>query len=170
MQRKEQKVILLEDLPDQDEYEMAQPKGRTSSRRSSSKLAKGPLGGTGPQAIAGTATTSTVAREPRVTGQRGHDSYQKADGPTDGEQTIDRTSSVEVEGHENPIGPHDVRNDVTLFRKSDEGGDTSDSDDDDQLSIAHAASMACASGEDSRAMAKDDQHAGSSRAVDSVNQ
>jgi hypothetical protein len=105
-----------------------------------------------------------------VTGQRGGDSYHQADVPTDGEQTIDRTSSVEVEGHENSIGPHDVRNDVTLFRKSDEGGDTSDSDDDDQLSIAHAASMACASGEDSRAMAKDDQHAGSSRAVDSDNQ
>ena len=170
MQRKEQKVILLEDLPDQAEYQMAQPKGGASSRRSSSKLAKGPLGGTGPQAIAGTATTSTVLREPRVTGQRGGDSYHQADVPTDGEQTIDRTSSVEVEGHENSIGPHDVRNDVTLFRKSDEGGDTSDSDDDDQLSIAHAASMACASGEDSRAMAKDDQHAGSSRAVDSDNQ
>ena len=120
MQRKEQKVILLEDLPDQDDYPMAQPKVRTSSRRSGSKLSKGPLGGTGPQAIAGTATTSTVAREPRVTEQRGHDSYQKADGPTDGEQTIDRTSSVEVEGHENSIGPHDVRHDETQFRKSDD--------------------------------------------------
>ena len=50
------------------------------------------------------------------------------------------------------------------------GGDTSESDDDDQLSIADAASMACASGEDSRAMAKDDQDAGSSRAVVSDNQ
>ena len=157
MQRKEQKVILLEDLPNQDEYQMTQPKVGASSRRSSSKLAKGPLGGTGPQAIAGTATTSMVLREPRVTGQRGHDSYHQADGPTDGEQTIDRASSVGVEGHENSIGPHDVRHDETLFRKSDEGGDTSDSDGDDQLSIAHAASMACASGEDSRAMAKDDQ-------------
>ena len=38
MQRKEQKVILLEDLPGQDEYQMAQPKVRTSSRRSGSKL------------------------------------------------------------------------------------------------------------------------------------
>ena len=55
MQRKEQKVKLLEDLPDQDEYEMAQPKVRASSRRSGSRLTKGPLGGTGPQAIAGTA-------------------------------------------------------------------------------------------------------------------
>ena len=170
MQRKEQKVILLEDLPDQHEYQIAQPKVGTSSRRSSSRLTKGPLGRTGPQAIAGTATTSTVLREPRVTGQRGHDSYHQADGPTDGEQTIDRTSSVEVEGHENSIGPHDVPHDETLFRKSDEGGDTSDSDDDDQLSIAHAASMACASGEDSRAMAKDDHDAGSSRAVASDNQ
>ena len=163
MQRKEQKVILLEDLPDQDEYEKAQPKVRTSSRRTSSRLTKGPLGGTGPQAIAGTATTSTVAREPRVTGQRGHDSYQKADGPTGDEQTTDRTSSGDIGGQEYPIDdaerdtsePHDV----TLFRKSDEGGDTSESDDDDQVSIADAASMACASGEDSRAMAKDDQHA-----------
>ena len=161
---------MLEDLPDQDEYQMAQPKGRASSRRSGSKLTKGPLEGTGPQAIAGTATTSTVSREPRVTGRRGPDSYQEADDPTDGEQTIDRTSSVDVEGHENSIGPHDVPHDETLFRKSDEGGDTSDSDDDDQLSVADAASMACASGEDSRAMAKDDQHAGSSRADDSVNQ
>ncbi len=84
MQRKEQKVILLEDLPDQDEYEKAQPKVGTSSRRSSSRLAKGPLGGTGPQ--------------------RGHDSYQKADGPTDGEQTIDRPSSVEVEFTRIPSG------------------------------------------------------------------
>ena len=49
MQRKERKVILLEDLPDQDEYQMAQPKVRTSSRRSGSKLSKGPLGRTGPQ-------------------------------------------------------------------------------------------------------------------------
>ena len=97
MQRKEQKVILLEDLPDRDEHERDQPKVRTSSRRTRSRLAKGPLGGTGPQAIARTATTSTVAREPRVAGQRGHDSYQKADGPADGEHTIDRTSSVEVE-------------------------------------------------------------------------
>ena len=40
MQRKEQKVILLEDLPEQDEYQIAQPKVRTSSRRSSSKLSK----------------------------------------------------------------------------------------------------------------------------------
>ena len=55
---------------------------------------------------------------------------------------------------------------MTLLRKSDEGRDTSESDDDDQLSIADAASMACASGEDSRAMAKDDQHAGSSSAAD----
>ena len=60
--------------------------------------------------------------------------------------------------------PHDV----TLFRKSDEGRDTSDSDDDDQLSVADAASMACASGEDSRAMTKDDHDAGSSRAFDAV--
>ena len=164
MQRKEQKVILLEDLPDQHEYQLAQPKGRASSRRSSSRLTKGPLGGTGPQAIAGTATTSTVLREPRVTGQRGHGSYQKADDPTGGEQTTDRTSNVDIGGQENPIGPYDVRNDVTLFRKSDE------SDDDDQLSIADAASMACASGEDSRAMAKDDHDAGSSRAVASDNQ
>ena len=98
MQRKEQKVILLEDLPDQDEYQMAQPKVRTSSRRSCSKLSKGPLGRTGPQAIAGTATTSTVAREPGEPGQRGHDSYQKADGQTDGERTTDRTSSVDIGG------------------------------------------------------------------------
>jgi hypothetical protein len=41
MQRKEQKVILLEDLPDQDEYQMAQPKVRASSRRSVSRLTKG---------------------------------------------------------------------------------------------------------------------------------
>ena len=174
MQRKEQKVTLLEDLPAQDEYEMAQPKVRTSSRRTGSKLTKGPLGGTGPQAIAGTATTSTVAREQRVTGKRGHDSYQKADGPTDGEHTTDRTSSVDIGGRENPIDdaerdtsePHDV----TLFRKSDEGGNTSESDKDDQLSVADAASMACASGEDPPAMAKDDQDAESSRAVESDNQ
>ena len=98
------------------------------------------------------------------TGQRGQESYPKADDPTDGEQTTERTSSVDIGGQENPIGPYDVRNDVTLFRKSDE------SDDDDQLSIADAASMACASGEDSRAMAKDDHDAGSSRAVASDNQ
>ena len=73
-----------------------------------------------------------------------------------------QASSADIGGQENPIGPYDVRNDVTLFRKSDE------SDDDDQLSIADAASMACASGEDSRAMAKDDHDAGSSRAVDAV--
>ena len=97
------------------------------------------------------------------TEQRGQDSYPKADDPTGGEQTTDRTSSVDIGGQENPIEPHDV----TLFRKSDEGGDTSESDDDDQLSVADAASMACASGEDPPAMAKDDQDAGSSRAVDS---
>ena len=108
-----------------------------------------------------------------MTGQRGHDSYQKADGPTDGEQTIDRTSSVEVEGREYPIddsGRPSESLDVTLLRKSGDGGDPSESDGDDQLSVADAASMACASGEDPPAMAKDDQHAGSSRAVDSVNQ
>ena len=173
MQRKEQKVILLEDLPDQDEYQMAQPKVRTSSRRSGSKLSKGPLEGTGPQAIAGTATTSTVAREPRGPGQRRHDSYQKADGPTDGEHTTDRTSSVNIGGRGNPIDDAErtsESHDVTLFRKSGKGGDTSESDGDDQLSIADAASMACASGEDPSATAKDDQDAGSSRAVDSVNQ
>ena len=109
-------------------------------------------------------------REPRGTGQRGQDSYPKADDPTGGEQTTDRTSNVDIGGQENPIGPYDVRNDVTMLRKSDEGGYTSESDDDDQLSIADAASMACASGEDSRAMAKDDQQAGSSRAVASDNQ
>ena len=107
-----------------------------------------------------------------MTGQRGHNSYQKADGPTDGEHTTDRTSSVDIGGQENPIDDAErdtsESHDVTLFRKSDEGGDTSESDDDDQLSIADAASMACASDEDSRAMAKDDQDAGSSRAVDSA--
>ena len=152
IQRREQRVILLEDLPDQHEYQIAQPKVGTSSRRSSSRLTKGPLGRTGPQAIAGTATTSTVLREPMGTGQRGQDSYPKADDPTGGEQTTDRTSNVDIGGQENPIGPYDVRNDVTMLRKSD------------------AASMACASGEDSRAMAKDDHDAGSSRAVASDNQ
>ena len=71
-----------------------------------------------------------------------------------------QASSADIGGQENPIEPHDVPHDATLLRKSDEGGDTSDSDDDDQLSVADAASMACASGEDSRAMAKDDQDAG----------
>ena len=82
--------------------------------------------------------------------------------------------SVDIEGRENPIDGAErdtsESHDVTLFRKSGKGGDTSESDDDDQLSIAHAASMACASGEDSRAMAKDDHDAGSSRAVASDNQ
>ena len=162
MQPKEQKVILLEDqpaqdeyLPAQDEYEMAQPKVRTSSRRSGSKLSRGPLGRTGPQTIAGTATTLTVARELRGPGQRGHDSYQKADGPTEGEHPTDQTSSADIGGQENPIDDAErdtsESHDVKLFR----------------LSVADAASMACASGEDPPAMAKDDQDAGSSRAVDS---
>ena len=102
--------------------------------------------------------------EPRNTEQRGLGSYQQADSRL----AKNRTSSVDIGGQENPIEPHDVPHDVTLFRKSDEGGDTSDSDDDDHLSVADAASMACASGEDSPAMAKDDQDAGSSRAVDAV--
>ena len=46
---------------------------------------------------------------------------------------------------------------MTLFRKSDEGGDTSESNDGDQLSTTDAASMACASDEDPPAMVKDDQ-------------
>ena len=74
MQRKEQKVILLEYPPDQDEYMVAQPKVKTTSTRSSSKLSKGPVGRTGPQAIAGASTTSMVARELGGPGQRGHDS------------------------------------------------------------------------------------------------
>ena len=82
--------------------------------------------------------------------------------------------SVDIEGRENPIDGAErdtsESHDVTLFRKSGKGGDTSESDDDDQLSVADAASMACASGEDPPAMAKDDQYAGSSRAVDSNNQ
>ena len=140
MQPKEQKVILLEDLPAQDEYEMAQPKVRTSSRRSSSKLSRGPLRRIEPQAIAGTAMTLMVARESRGPGQRGHDSYQKVDGPTDGEHPTDRTSSADIGGRENPIenAERDTSesHDVTMFRKSDEGGDNSESDDDDQLSVA----------------------------------
>ena len=75
----------------------------------------------------------------------------------------DRTSSVDIEGRENPIDDAErpsESHDATLFRKSREGGDTSESDDDDQLSVADAASMACASGEDPPAMAKDDQDAG----------
>ena len=86
--------------------------------------------------------------------------------------TIDRTSSVDIEGREYPIddsGRPSESHDVTLFRKSGEGGDNSESDDDDQLSVADAASMVCASDEDPPAMAKDDQDAGSSRAVDSDN-
>ena len=80
-----------------------------------------------------------VEREPRGPGQRGHDSYQKADELTEDEHPADQTSSADIGGRENPIddaeratsGSHDE----TLFRKSDEGGDTSGSDDDDQLSV-----------------------------------
>ena len=79
MQPKEQRVELLESLPDQDEYQVAQPKRKTTSRGSSSELSKGPTGRTGPQAIARSVTTSTSTSESRDPGQRRHGSYQKAD-------------------------------------------------------------------------------------------
>ena len=78
-------------------------------------------------------------------------SREKADEPTDGEHPADRTSSADIGGQEIPIDDAErdtsKSHDVTLFRKSDEGGDTSESDDDDQLSVADACGSAAAEGE-----------------------
>ena len=63
LQPKEQRVILLESPPDQEEYQVTQPKRKTTSKSSSSRLSKGPVGGTEPQAIAGSATTSMAPSE-----------------------------------------------------------------------------------------------------------
>ena len=126
---------------------------RTSRRRSGSKLSRGPLERTGPQAIAGTAN-STVARELRGPGQRGYE----------------RQMSTPLIGH--PVLTSEVKRIPSTTLRCDavsqvrRGGDTSEPDDDDQLSVADSTSMACASGENPPAMAKDDQDAGSSRAVD----
>ena len=97
MQRKEQRVVLLGSPLNQDEYMAAQPKRKATSRSSRSKLSKGPMRGTGPQAIAGSATTSTAPNEPRDPGQREHGSYHKADEPTAGLNPVDRTSSSKVD-------------------------------------------------------------------------
>ncbi len=81
MQHNEQReIILLDSPPDQSEFqvEASQKRGK-SSRRSSSRLSKGPMGRTVQQAVAGAAPTSRVIREPRISGQGGLGSYQQAD-------------------------------------------------------------------------------------------
>ena len=92
MQQKEQKEILLDNPPNQEEYMVAQPKRKTASRRSSSRLSKRPVGRTEPQAIAGSAMTSPAASEPRDPGQGGQSCCQKADEPTAGRQGNDRAT------------------------------------------------------------------------------
>ena len=81
MQHNEQReIILLDSPPDQAEHQVeASLKRKKPSRRSSSRLSKGPLGRTVQQAVAGTAPTSRVIREPRISGQGGLGSYQQAD-------------------------------------------------------------------------------------------
>jgi hypothetical protein len=75
------------------------------------------MGRTGPQAIAGAATSSSVASEPQDPGQRGLGSYQEADEPITALSVVHRTSSSDIR--------QDRRDPV-----DDNGGQPSGSDDD----------------------------------------
>jgi len=92
MQHNEQReIILLDSPPDQAEHQAeASQKTRKPSRRSSSRLSKGPMRRTVQRADAGTAPTWREIRESRIPGQEGLGSYQQADS----RRTKHRTSSA----------------------------------------------------------------------------
>ena len=163
MQHNEQReIILLESPPDQAEHQAeASKKTRKPSRRSSSRLPKGPMRRTVQQADAGTAPTSRVIRESRIPGQEGLGSYQQADSCL----AKHRTSSVGIRhGQGDPVD--DVEGQPS--RSDDEAMDHQSDYEDESNSVGSH------SGSDHDGHALDllrsagDQAAGASRVVDSV--
>ena len=136
MQHNEQReIILLESPPDQAEHQAeASKKTRKPSRRSSSRLSKGPMGRTVQQAVAGAAPTSRVIREPRIPGQEGLGSYQLADS----RRAKHRTSSAGIRhGQGDPVD--DVEGQPS--RSDDEAmGQQSDCEDDSNSVGSHSGS------------------------------
>ena len=79
MQPGERGIIMLEDIPVQDESDASiRTRGRRTNRSSSSQLPKGSLGSTRRRASAGPATSLTRASEPRGLGQGGQESAVSA--------------------------------------------------------------------------------------------
>ena len=165
MQHNEQReIILLDSPPDQLEFQVEASQGRRKpSRRSSSRLSKGPMGRTVQQAVAGAAPTSRVIREPRISGQEGLGSYQQADSRL----AEHRISSAGIRhGQGDPVD--DVEGQPS--RSYDEAMDQQ-SDCEDAFN-----SVGSHSGSDNDGHALDllrsagDQAAGASRVVDSVYQ
>ena len=155
-------IVLLDSPPDQQEFQVeAQQKRKQPSRRSSSKLSKGPMGRTGQQAVAGTASTSRVTSEPRNPGQEGLGSYQQADSRL----AEHRTSSAGI-AHDQGDPVDDVEGQPS---RSDDEAMSHQSDCEDESN-----SVGSHSAEDIDGHASDplrsagDQAAGASRVVDSV--
>ena len=163
MQHNEQReIILLDSPPDQAEFQVeASQMRRKPSRRSSSRLSKGPMGRTVQQAVAGAAPTSRVIREPRIPGQEGLGSYQQADSRLAKHRT---SSAGTTTGQGDPVD--DVEGQPS--RSDDEAmSHLSDCEDESNSVGSHSAEDIDGHASDPLRSAGD-QAAGASRVVDSV--
>ena len=79
MQPDERRIIILDEIPGQDESDAStSTKGRRTNRSSISQLPKGSAGRTRQQASARPATSLTCPSEPQDPGQGGHESTTSA--------------------------------------------------------------------------------------------
>ena len=131
MQRKEQRVVLLESPPDQDQYIEAQPKRKTTSRRSGFKLSKEPR-------------RSQGQRQPRRHPVN-HGTLDNEDMTATRTRMSRRRASTPSIGHLVPTSGNVDGIPSTTLRKTPQGRKmwhcaanltTSESEDDDQMSVA----------------------------------